>query len=381
MIKLSRSSAGSAALVISTALAAVLLLSFPEETAGGISRGLMYSAQMLIPSLFPFMLLSSFMIRSGAADILGRALSFVFSRLFRLPPAASAAVILSFIGGYPVGAGCVRTLCDRKAISSVQAEQMMMFCVCSGPAFLITGVGTLLLHSTEAGVIIYASQVISGLILGVISGRIYNRGTKRQPDKDLRGSPPQVNDPADAFIMSSRDASWSIIGLTAMVSVFTMLISVLSETGIPGLIAEFLKLLGVDACIAEHALLIAAEVTGACHEIAEGGCPLWLISAAAGFGGLCVHFQIFSILGDIKLRKSRFFLFRTGNAFLSSVIVYIVCRLRHQTAGVFAGSLEVKAELSSVSAVGAVVLVLMSAVFVMSLKADPQNGVSVRKRR
>ena len=378
MYKLSHVHARGAAIVLFTALSAVFLLVFSKQAAEGVSDGLFSSAQLLVPSLFPFMLLSSFIIRSGAADIIGRALSFFTTRVFRLPGEAAAAVILSFIGGFPVGASCVKTLYDRKNLTASQAEQMMMFCVCSGPAFLITGVGVLLLHNPGAGVLLYVSPLISGLVLGFIAGRIYGKKAPAvQTVTDKYELPKQSL--SDAFVLSCGDASRSILGLTAMVAAFSMLISVFEGAGITGALTELLKLCGADSVIADKLFLIIAEVTGACREISQSGCPLWLLSAAVGFGGLCVHFQIFSILGDIKIRKSRFFLFRAGNALLSSVIVYIVCRSRPQTAEVFAPSGEIRGELSSVSAFGAAVLVLMSAVFVLSLKNT--QGTALTKRR
>ena len=375
MKKLLHASAGSAALAVILSLSAVLLLAYSRHAAEGISKGLACSAQLLIPSLFPFMLLSSFIIRSGVSDTIGRALSFFTTRLFRLPKEASSAVILSFIGGFPVGAGCVRALYDRGKLTQSQAEQMMTFCVCSGPAFLITGVGVLMLDNAGAGVLLYVSQLISGLALGIIAGRLY--GIKSPSDQNVTDKPMLPKQSlSDAFVLSCGDASRSILGLTAMVAAFSMLISVFEGAGIAGALTELLKLSGADPVIADKLFLMLTEVTGACREISQSGCPLWLLSAAAGFGGLCVHFQIFSVLGDIKIRKSRFFLFRAGNALLSSVIVYIVCRSRTQTAAVFAPSDHIRTELSSVSAFGAAVLVLMSAVFVLSLK----NGTMTKRR-
>ena len=97
--------------------AAAMILVFPSAAANGISDGMRYAAEMLIPSLFPFMVISSFLIRSGASDSFGKAFAPVTEKLFGLPKDCGAAIILSFIGGFPVGAKCVRLLYDEGKIN------------------------------------------------------------------------------------------------------------------------------------------------------------------------------------------------------------------------------------------------------------------------
>ena len=375
--------------VLTAALAAagamVTLLIFSADAAAGVSAGLRGAAQLLVPSLFPFMALSSFVIRSGASDMAGRVLSPATRRFFRLPASCSAAIILSFVGGFPVGAKCVRLLYDRGSITLSQAEQMMSFCVCSGPAFLITGVGTLLLHNASLGVTLYVSQLISGIIIGFAAGRIYGRATfsgsagisapdvsaaeKEQPQNALRTCEKvrEASGIAGSFIESVTDAAGSVIGMAAMVAVFGAFIQVCDASGLSGFISGTLRFFGADISLAENGFYILAEVTRASSSIAESGCPLWVFAFAVGSGGLCVHFQILAILGDIRISKLRFFMFRMMNAFVSSVIVYIVCCVQPQavSASVTFGGTAV--EYSSANLWGAAALLIMSVLFVLSL--------------
>ena len=147
----------------------IVLISLPKACAEGISSGLESSAKILVPSLFPFMVLSSFIIRSGAYECTGKIFS-PLAKIFGLPKSAVSGVILSFIGGFPVGARCVKLLYESGEISEKQAERMMKFCVCSGASFLITAIGTIMLNNVMAGIILYASQIVSGIILGIVSG-------------------------------------------------------------------------------------------------------------------------------------------------------------------------------------------------------------------
>ncbi len=356
-------------ITLTAGAAVAALLIFSGAVTEGVKSGLTSAAQILIPSLFPFMVISSFLIRSGALDRPARLLAPINGFLFRLPRDASVALILSFLGGFPVGAKCVRLLYDEGKIDSAQAEQMMTFCVCSGPAFLVTGVGTLLLHESLLGLILYLSQVLSGIILGIVSGRIYSHKKGISSKESHRSKAPKAKvSPLEAFVMSCSDGAVSIIGLSAMVALFGVIISLCEVMGISELLSGMLGALGADIPLSQNILYVILEVTRACSSIGSGGCPLWLFSFAVGFGGLCVHFQIFSILGDIPLSKLRFFVFRLMNAFLSSVIVYIVCLFYQpdREASLTLGGFEL--EYGAVSATGAAALVLMCVIFVLSLR-------------
>ena len=91
----------------------------------GAADGLLYCAQVLIPSLFPFMVLSSFVVNSGISAALSRILSPVTVHLFRLPGSAGVTILLSMFCGYPVGARGVRSLLSQRLITQQQAARML----------------------------------------------------------------------------------------------------------------------------------------------------------------------------------------------------------------------------------------------------------------
>ena len=325
----------------------IVLISLPKACAEGISSGLESSAKILVPSLFPFMVLSSFIIRSGAYECTGKIFS-PLAKIFGLPKSAVSGVILSFIGGFPVGARCVKLLYESGEISEKQAERMMKFCVCSGASFLITAIGAIMLNNITAGIILYVSQILSGIVLGIVSGIF----SKREEERKNSVKKSESMDIIQVFIMSSSDGAGAIVELTALVCIFSMLINVMATPG-----ADNYFLAGI------------MEVTTACRKIVEKGCPLWALSLAVGYGGLCVHLQIFSLLKGIKINKLVFELYRLANAALSSFITYLICRLLNMSVQTFAISGNASAELTSTSIAGAISLVIMSGIFLLSLKS------------
>jgi len=71
--------------------AAAALLHWPQAVSGGVSRGLSICSTVIIPSLFPFLVLAGFLVRSGVGAALGRRLERPVRFLFGLPGCCASA--------------------------------------------------------------------------------------------------------------------------------------------------------------------------------------------------------------------------------------------------------------------------------------------------
>ena len=104
--------------VLCVAVAAVCALAFPDCVAEGARQGLRMCANVLVPSLFPFLFIGAFAAASPACGRVMRVFSPVAVRLFRLPPEAAPALVLGFVGGYPVGCATAAQLHEQGKINS-----------------------------------------------------------------------------------------------------------------------------------------------------------------------------------------------------------------------------------------------------------------------
>ena len=102
--------AGTIFLFAAVLAAAFGLLAFPADAADGARSGIGYCLNILVPSLFPFMVLSTFLVKSGLSEQIGKVLGGVTRTLFRLPGCTAATILMSMIGGYPVGARGIAAL-------------------------------------------------------------------------------------------------------------------------------------------------------------------------------------------------------------------------------------------------------------------------------
>ena len=292
----------SGALLTAVLAAACALLLFPAQAAQGARNGVDYSLNILVPSLYPFMVLSVFIVKSGLAAKLGAALEKPTQALFRLPGGAAASIVMSVVGGYPAGARSAAALAEAGLVTQAQAERMMCFCVNAGPSFVITAVGVGFLHSAQAGAVLFASQLVSFLVMGILSG-IFSRG---EPDPVGRQKKAPSSGTAQALIDSAADAAYSTLMMCCLVILFAAGMNLLRA-------AITVPLLSV-VCSA------ALEVTGGCADLARTGAPLWAFALAIGWSGACVHLQVLACLGGLKIRKTRFILCRLAQGLISAAV-------------------------------------------------------------
>ena len=150
-------------------LCLVFMFKFPDTVTSGVTEGLKVCFYIILPSLFPFMVLSTYIIKSNLFEFAYKFLTPVSKFLFRQPACAVPVIIMSMIGGFPVGIKMIGNLLRENSITPKQAQRLCIFCMNGGPAFIITAVGVNMLGSAKAGVIMFVSLCLSSLIIGIFT--------------------------------------------------------------------------------------------------------------------------------------------------------------------------------------------------------------------
>lgn len=328
-----------------------LVLLFPKCSANGVSKGIEFCLNVLVPSLFPFMVLSSFIITSGVYRIFSKPLGVVTRILFKLPAECGSAVLLSLIGGYPVGARSIGSLYQNGVINNKQAEKIAYFCVCSGPGFLITFVGSTLYSNIKIGIILLISSVISVIICGIITRFTIKTNIQTENNSIIENT--RNNNYSASLIKSVTDGTKAIVDMCSMVVVFNVLIS-------------FTDLLINNENI-KNLSYILFEVTTACNNL-SGNTSVTVVAFAIGFGGLCVHFQIFQGIKDININKWLFFLYRILQGIITAFTTKILLYFFPITKQVFNNMQNKTVVFSSSNCLGSLMLLITAVCFLYSIK-------------
>ena len=286
---------GAAALAAS--LAALLI--WPSAAAEGVRRGLSLAADSIIPSLFPFFVLSTLAGELGVPQRLARRLSAPMGRLFGLPGTGAAALLAGVLGGYPLGAAATSGLVERGALTPAEGARLLGFANNSGPAFLIGAAGAGVFGSVRAGLALYAAHVLAALSSGLVM-----RGRGRSVMSTL----PEVPRPRPgAFARSVTASVGNILNVCGFVVIFSALVSALEAAGIFTRLAGGLSLASGLELSASRALLTGFFELGGGIGALRGCSPtrtnFALAALIIGWGGLSVHMQTASAARGVPMRR------------------------------------------------------------------------------
>ncbi|MGN1043345.1 MAG: hypothetical protein ACI4PR_00885 [Acutalibacteraceae bacterium] len=340
------------------------IISNISSASVGARKGILYCANTLIPSLFIFMIFTSFIVNSGLIQNLSKFTTATTKFLFYLPGCTAPVIILSLIGGYPVGARGAKSLYDSGEINTEQLNRLMSFAVNAGPAFIIEIVGNILLKNYRLGYLIFVTQVILSIFIGILSG-IFARKKKLEfystedicKDKKINIS--------DSIVQSCSDASISIINMSALIITFYTVIEILNATFLK---KDFLNCFFYSNNYANdfRAIFISIlEMTSGCNEVISKNASTGIILFAVGFGGICAHLQIKSIFGKDNFNFTNFTAYRLLNGFLTVIIVPATLELLPQCYPTFLNvSAQPQVAFSSTN-LGSVLLVILALYFVI----------------
>lgn len=272
--------AASAALIA----VAIVMLRFPQALANGVSRGLSVCSSVIIPTLYPFMILAGVLTDSPLCTRPNRFIAAVTRRLFRLPACCGTAILLSLVGGYPAGALAIGRLKNSGRITAVEARRMTLFCVNGGPGFIVSTVGAGLLGSTRAGWLLFAAHAATSLGMGIILARTGKTRENSAQETSTAASPPR------AFAQTVQDTCAALLTMCGFVVLAAAGLSVWEASGLPHVLQS---LSGIPAAAWSTATAMLTEVSCGCIAIAGGGslAPFWLC-LCLGWGGLSVQGQL-----------------------------------------------------------------------------------------
>ena len=314
------------ALFLPAALIAFLgFFLYAEAARDAVKEALLLAVNALIPSLFPAMTVSSFLIESELLTPLSLILDKPMRFFFRLPGTAAPAVILGFLAGYPVGARTAAALYRKGFLSRSEAERLLGFSNNSGPAFILGTVGLALFSSRQAGIVLMLAHLAAGLLLGILFS-LYKRREPLSPPVLPGGSRPSF--PA-AFTEAVRSSALSLLSVTGFVVFFSAAVRVLHESRLlPRAAALAARCFPLSAGVLEGFFTGLIEMTGGLAKLAPFGAEhLALAAFLLGWAGLSVHFQVLSFLGECRLSVRPYLLGKFLHGVLSAAFASLLSSL------------------------------------------------------
>lgn len=263
------------------AFLAMLILILDGKTAFlGAKEGITLCLSVVIPSLFPFFLISIILTDSLTG------LSFPFlrpvSKILGIPAGAEGILISAFLGGYPAGAQSISLAYRAGQLRKEDAERMLAFCNNAGPSFLFGMTASLF----EAGWIPWALWGIH-ILSAVITAVLLPGGTHCTAVCRAKSARTLTQAMGSAIQIMSGVCGWVII--------FRVLIRFLRRW-----------ILWKLPPVLEVAVMGILELSNGCCaliNIPNSDARFILCSAFLALGGVCVAMQTASAANGLALRR------------------------------------------------------------------------------
>ncbi len=264
---------------LTSALAGIimfLLILDVKTVLQGAAEGVDICIYTIIPSLFPFFVLS-IIINSSLAESNFRFLKPI-GKLCGIPTGCEYLLLLGLVGGYPVGAQSIAQAYENRQLRKDDALRMLGFCNNAGPAFLFGMAGSLFSRAYIPW-ILWLIQIISALLTGILLPR-KNQYSGRSA-RNLTITLPQA-----------LERSLRILGsICGWVILFKVVITILNRW-ILWFFPPYLQ------------IFIAGllELSNGCYalsSIASEPVRFLLSSVFLSFGGICVGMQTRSITNKL----------------------------------------------------------------------------------
>lgn len=346
-----------AATVMASLFFIALLLKNPDISIQYVTRGLRLCCTAVIPTLFPFMVLSELLVRTGGGELMGRALAAPMRALFGLSGAGSCAFLLGAVCGFPVGTRAAVMLYDRGLLERSEAERLISFCNYPSSAFMISATGAALWQNRQLGAAMYASVLAAGVIAGIISGIPARRAAKKEgvvptdmPHTVRKPQPTALSDSVTA-------AATSTLNVCAYVAFFSCVVGCISH-----ILARISPSRTVEAAIYSFFELTSGAAASAAVIPSRTG--ILMCTAAAGWSGLSVALQVFSVCSSSERphpRMTAYLVSKAVQAPLAAILMSILLRLFPALAENAADAVVIFPPYSEITAYSAAMLIFFTA--------------------
>lgn len=303
-------------------LSGIVLLSHPQLTVQAVSHGLTVCSRSILPSLFPFFVVTDLWIKLGYAETLGKLTAPAIRTFFHLPGEAAAAFLLGCLGGYPIGAKTICELYQRKQLTRSQSEAALRFCNNAGPAFFLGILGGGLLENVSLGFLLWMIHLCSAIIIGFLFR------PKKLPSNLPVALSNKRSDFLSVFPQAVNQGGQSAIQVCSFVLLFCIVTYHLENYLPANAISNF--------------ILCGMELSSGVHRLAQMGFSQqmkFVISAVmAGWGGVCVHCQSIAAMVKAGLSCKQYLSGKLLQSVLSLGMACIISPLVCQASACFAYS-------------------------------------------
>ena len=279
------------------------LLLFPAPALDGAKNGLLLWFNQVLPSLLPFLILSTLLLSTGVSDSLASGLAPVLSPVFRCSSSGCYAIVIGLLAGLPVGAKTIAFLTEAGHITKKEGQYLLPLCNNPSPLFLLGFISVSVLNRPDLRYPLFFIVTLSSVLAAMLL---------RPRDKATSGTPPKsAKTFTFSFLLldSAIEQAFSVLTrVGGYIILFSVLASLLASLPLPEIflacVGSFLEITTGTASLSTLSL--------------PGPLVISLITGFVTFGGLSTAAQTKSVLAGTKFPFAHYLLTKTVAGLLAA---------------------------------------------------------------
>ena len=276
----------------------------------------------IFPSLFPFFVLSEFLVNYGFVELVSELFKPIMNKFFKIRGIGAFVFIMSLISGFPSNSKYVRELYLSGLINEYEGSKLLTFTHFSNPLFILGTISILFLNNKEVGFLILICHYFGNFIVGFLFRNYY---VSNDSDSTISFKRAIINmhkrrislnksfgEVMSSALMNGINTLLLIFGVVTLFLVITTIID--NNVGLSKYYQSILN--GIF------------EMTQGLKYVSLLDIPLKIKGTLSvlfiSFGGISVHIQLISILSDTKIKYFSFLVARIIHACFSSLLFYFL---------------------------------------------------------
>ncbi len=297
-------------IIIGTILIFYLIIFRKMLVSSSISYSLNIWIKNLLPTLFPFFIISDILINYNIMAYIPSFFKKSCQAVFNITEGMLQILVLSMISGFPSNARNAKTMYLDGKLTVDEANHILIFSHFANPVFILTTIGIFFFNNQKLGIILLIVHYLSNFILGFIFRWSFKRDEINMTYKDEVGL-----DFGSVLVKSINKSVDTVLSICGIVTVFYL---------VSTLLGTLFNLNGINVAIFKGIF----EITIGVEALSKLSIPLLykaiVTSMFLAFGGLSVHLQVKSQLVDTPIDYHYFFIGRMYQAIIAGILTFMI---------------------------------------------------------
>jgi len=267
----------------------------------------------IIPSLFPFFIISDILITYNITYYIPKPIKKIFKNIFNVSEYCLSIFFLSMLSGFPSNARNTKKYYEQGLITKEEADHILTFTHFSNPLFILSTIAVLFLDNEKLGLPILISHYLGNIIIGILTRN--NHKNKTQNTKEIKLDKQKSQNFGKVLTKSITSSIDTLLLILGTLTCFLVLSALIINT---------LNLNLYNTTLIKCILEITMGLKSLSLLNLNNTYKIIISSIALSFGGLSVHMQVISQISDTNISYTKFFISRIYHAIISGLIAFLI---------------------------------------------------------